>query len=153
MEGNFVPILFGILAVAFFAVFFYFLRTDRTDKKPGTDKKQGTGRKLFAPSVKHAEISGSEEYPPDFSDSVKIAYDDTGSILGMLVALQKKYPDGDISVKLKQAKNYLLNSRYKDYETTLYHYLSDGSDEIKELFARIILKEIGKRMRLPMKDK
>lgn len=140
MEGNLMPVLFGILAAAFFVVFFYLLCAEIRHKNTG---EKNDGRKT---------AEGEKGLPEDFVAAVRDAYKEEESILGMLDALERRYPDGQTAKKIVDAKNYLLNSRYKDYETTLYHYLSDGSDEIKELFAGIILKEIGKRMRLPMKQ-
>lgn len=141
MESNIMPFLFGILAIAFFVVFFYLLCTEIRHKK--VDKVQKSMARFSR------QRKGG---PEDFAKAVQTAYDEEGSILGMLEKLQEQYTDGKTAKKLNDAKNYLQNSRYKDYETTLYYYLSDGSDELKELFARIILKEIGKRMRLPMKE-
>lgn len=91
-------------------------------------------------------------FPEDFIKVAEKAYEAHGSILGMLEELLKHYADGKIHKKLEAARNYLLSSRYKDYETTLYCYLDTDSEEIKELYARIILKEISKRMRITMKN-
>ena len=146
MEGNLIPVLFVILAAAFLAIFFYLFCAEFRHRETDTDQRL----KIRFPKKERA---GDETgLPEGFADAVQDAYNEEGSILGMLQKLEQHYPEGQTAEKIHAAKDYLLNSRYKDYETTLYHYLSDGSDEIKELFAGIILKEIGKRMRLPMKQ-
>ena len=147
MDGNLMPVLFVILAAAFLAIFIYLFCAEFRHKKTDKDQKL----KTRIPKRKNTG-SREEELPEGFADAVQDAYKEEGSILGMLQRLEQRYPEGQTAEKIRNAKDYLLNSRYKDYETTLYHYLSDGSDEIKELFAGIILKEIGKRMRLPMKQ-
>lgn len=137
MEGNLIPVLFVILAAAFLAIFFYLFCAEFRHRETDTDQRS----KIRFPKKERAgDETGLQE---GFADAVQDAYNEEGSILGMLQKLEQHYPEGQTAEKIHAAK---------DYETTLYHYLSDGSDEIKELFAGIILKEIGKRMRLPMKQ-
>lgn len=141
MAGNIAAGILFVLAAGFFGAFLY-LMLDR-----GRENKQERKR-LPWQRKKEAEA----DFPENFVLEVDQAYKKEENIQGMLEELLERYPQGKIHEKLEKAKDYLLNSRYKDYETTLYHYLSDGSEELKELYAKIILKEIAKRMRLPMKE-
>ena len=45
-----------------------------------------------------------------------------------------------------------LTSRYKDYETALYVYASDGTKTQKEFFKKIIQAEASRYRRLPKKE-
>lgn len=131
--------VFFILAVGFFVLFL--------SQVCGRIRGGRLGRKM-----KHRKEEKKEDFPEDFVSAVDAAYQERGSIRGMIEELLNRYPVGEIHSSLEAARNYLLYSRYKDYETTLYHYLPNNTEELKELYAKIILKEIGKRMRLPMKE-
>ena len=46
----------------------------------------------------------------------------------------------------------LYTSRYKDYETALYKYAGDGTEQTERLFTDIIEKEAAKKRLLPLKE-
>ena len=50
------------------------------------------------------------------------------------------------------AISYLYTSRYKDYETALYKYAGDGTEQTERLFTDIIEKEAAKKRLLPLKE-
>ena len=52
----------------------------------------------------------------------------------------------------KAAISYLYTSRYKDYETALYKYAGDGTEQTERLFTDIIEKEAAKKRLLPLKE-
>lgn len=47
--------------------------------------------------------------------------------------------------RLYAASSYLKESRYKDYETALYTYASDGTEECRKVMEEIIEMELRKR--------
>ena len=53
---------------------------------------------------------------------------------------------------IKAAISYLYTSRYKDYETALYKYAGDGTEQTDRLFTDIIGKEAAKKRLLPLKE-
>ena len=73
-------------------------------------------------------------------------YKAADSIEGMLhLAVKNKK-------RFKAAISYLYTSRYKDYETALYKYAGDGTEQTDRLFTDIIGKEAAKKRLLPLKE-
>jgi len=91
-------------------------------------------------------------FPEGFLEEVKRAYDTVQNIQGMLDILSGKYSKSKLKGRILAAEDYLLHSRYKDFETTLFFYLSDGSDSYREVYVELITKEVMKRNRLPCKN-
>lgn len=91
-------------------------------------------------------------YPKGFIESVQISYEVTRDIRGMLKLLESKW-SGGTSKRISAALDYLEHSRYRDYETALYEYLSDGSDELEKLLDEVLEKEIRKQKGLICKSK
>ena len=50
------------------------------------------------------------------------------------------------------AISYLYTCRSKDYETALYKYAGDGTEQTERLFTDIIGKEAAKKRLLPLKE-
>ena len=46
----------------------------------------------------------------------------------------------------------ILYCQYKDYETALYKYAGDGTEQTERLFTDIIGKEAAKKRLLPLKE-
>ena len=80
------------------------------------------------------------------------AYKASGSIEGMLHLTVKKSRNRKNKKRFKAAISYLYTSRYKDYETALYKYAGDGSEQTERLFTDIIEKEAAKKRLLPLKE-
>ena len=74
------------------------------------------------------------------------------SIEGMLHLAVKKSRNRKNKKRFKAAISYLYTSRYKDYETALYKYAGDGTEQTKRLFTDIIEKEAAKKRLLPLKE-
>ena len=87
-------------------------------------------------------------YPKEFHEAVRQAYNAAGNIRGMLLLLEGKWRLNPAGKRIVAALDYLEHSRYKDYETALYTYLSDGTEECRALLAEILEKEIRKQKRL-----
>lgn len=83
-------------------------------------------------------------YPDSFPETVRLAYEVTGDIREMLQLLESSW-DGKIQRRIMAARDYLEHSRYRDYETALYHYLSDGSEECEQIIGQVLEQEIRKR--------
>lgn len=90
-------------------------------------------------------------YPETFPEMVSQAYDATGDIKGMLMLLSSKV-DKRTGKRAAAALDYLKHSRYRDYETALYDYLSDGSTECEERIRMVLEKEIRKQKGLICKN-
>lgn len=90
-------------------------------------------------------------FPNTFCLEIQEAYKKTENMRGMLELLKVKYPKGNIYKRILIAEDYLLHSRYRDFETTLFKYLSDGSFELEKLYKELICQEVMKRRRLPCK--
>lgn len=90
-------------------------------------------------------------YTGNDRELLRSCYNAAGSIEGMLSIGLSKCKDKKIKKRLRAADSYLKESRYKDYETALFFYASDGSEETKALFQDIIETELRKRIGLPMK--
>ena len=82
---------------------------------------------------------------------MRSCYNAAGSIEGMLSIGISKCKDRKIKKRLRAADSYLKESRYRDYETALFFYASDGSEETKALFKEMLETELRKRIGLPMK--
>ena len=82
------------------------------------------------------------------------AYKAADSIEGMLHLAVKKalLHNRKNKKRFKAAISYLYTSRYKDYETALYKYAGDGTEQTKRLFTDIIEKEAAKKRLLPLKE-
>lgn len=83
--------------------------------------------------------------------NLKNAYSITGTVDGMLAVAVKKCQDKMIRKRLLAARSYLKESPYKDFETALFTYVSDGSEEMQELLEEILSMEVRKRRGLPLK--
>lgn len=99
---------------------------------------------LYMRPFKHKKV------PEDFYEKLLEEYGKTENVPKTLKKMETLYKKGNISKRLKAANNYLEKSRYKDFETALYHYLGDDSGGAK-IIAEIILKESLKYQRLPLK--
>lgn len=67
-------------------------------------------------------------------------------VLKQDLTLEKK-----IQRRVLASLDYLEHSRYKDYETMLYEYLWDGSEQCRQVLDQILAAEIQKQMRLSVK--
>lgn len=90
-------------------------------------------------------------YTGNDRELLRSCYNAAESIEGMLSIGISKCKDKKIKKRLRAADSYLKESRYKDYETALFFYASDGSEETKALFQDMIETELRKRIGLPMK--
>lgn len=88
-----------------------------------------------------------KKYPEEFLKAIETAYDAAGDIRGMLLLLQGKWKKGVPGKRIPAALDYLENSRYRDFETTL-RYLSDKTEACEAVIERIQEKEIRKRTAL-----
>lgn len=79
-------------------------------------------------------------------------YKAADSIEGMLHLAVKKSRNRKNKKRFKAAISYLYTSRYKDYETALYKYAGDGTEQTERLFTDIIGKEAAKKRLLPLKE-
>ena len=79
-------------------------------------------------------------------------YKAADSIEGMLHLAVKKSRNRKNKKRFKAAISYLYTSRYKDYETALYKYAGDGTEQTERLFTDIIEKEAAKKRLLPLKE-
>lgn len=80
------------------------------------------------------------------------AYKASGTVEGMLHLTVKKSRDRKNKKRFKAALSYLYSSRYKDYETALYKYAGDNTEQTERLFTDIIEKEAAKKRLLPLKE-
>lgn len=71
-----------------------------------------------------------------FFNALEQGYQAAGSIRGMLLILRRKWPGNPEQIRIRAALDYLENSRYKDYETTL-SYLSDHTRFCGEFLQKI----------------
>ena len=90
-------------------------------------------------------------YTGDDRELLRSCYNAAGSIEGMLSIGISKCKDRKIKKRLRAADSYLKESRYRDYETALFFYASDGSEKTKALFKEMLETELRKRIGLPMK--
>lgn len=79
-------------------------------------------------------------------------YKAADSIEEMLHLAVKKSRNRKNKKRFKAAISYLYTSRYKDYETALYKYAGDGTEQTERLFTDIIEKEAAKKCLLPLKE-
>lgn len=136
MDNYFYGILLLILGSIFlFILLFYVWLNIKEHRKP-----------LYMKKLKKVR------FPEGFLDEVKKSYETVQNIQGMLDILSGKYSKNKLKDRISAAEDYLLHSRYKDFETTLFFYLSDGSDSYREVYDELILKEVMKRNRLPCKN-
>ncbi len=91
-----------------------------------------------------------KSYPAEVIQAIETAYDATGDIKAMLLLLQEKWKKGVAGKRIPAALDYLENSRYKDFETTL-QYLSDQTEACERVIKSILEKEIRKRTALTEK--
>lgn len=91
-------------------------------------------------------------YPEMFLEKMKNAYQVAGSFQGMLQVLKQDLTlEKKIQRRVLASLDYLEHSRYKDYETMLYEYLWDGSEQCRQVLDQILAAEIQKQMRLSVK--
>ncbi len=83
-------------------------------------------------------------YPDAFWEAVRKSYDITGDIRAMLRLLETEWK-GKAGKRIAASLDYLEHSRYRDYETALYQYLSDGSGEAGRTLGQIIELEVRKQ--------
>lgn len=79
-----------------------------------------------------------------FLSAMEQGYQAAGSIRGMLLILRKKWTKGPESIRIRAAIDYLENSRYKDYETTL-SYLTDHTKEFDSILQDLLEREIRRQ--------
>jgi hypothetical protein len=91
-------------------------------------------------------------FPDTFCIEIREAYQKAENMREMFSVLKVKYPKGVMYKRILAAEDYLLHSRYQDFETTLFKYLSDGSLELEKMHTEIIRQEVMKRRRLPCTD-
>lgn len=94
----------------------------------------------------------NKSYEDDFIESIQKAYEVSGSINGMLLILKDQWKKGPGIKRIPAALDYLNQSRYKDYETTL-SYLSDHTDRCDQVLQSILECEVRKQKALVCKDK
>lgn len=92
-------------------------------------------------------------YHQETVQCLRNAYRAAGSIEGMLLLEPRKCRQKKARKRFRAAVSYLKDSRYRDYETALLVYASDGSPECDKLFTYIIELEVQKNRGLPMKMK
>ena len=92
-------------------------------------------------------------YKPETVVCLQDAYRAAGNIEGMLLLASRKCRQKKARKRFRAAVSYLKDSRYRDYETALLVYASDGSPECDKLFTYIIELEVQKNRGLPMKMK
>lgn len=90
-------------------------------------------------------------YHQETVQCLRNAYRAAGSIEGMLLLAPRKCRQKKARKRFRAAGSYLKDSRYRDYETALYLFASDGSPDCKKLFTYIIELEVQKKRGLPMK--
>ena len=81
------------------------------------------------------------------------AYRAAGTIEGMLLLASRKCRQKKARKRFRASISYLKDSRYRDYETALYLFASNGSSDCENLFTYIIELEVQKNRGLPMKMK
>ena len=79
-------------------------------------------------------------------------YKAADSLEGMLHLAVKKSRNRKNKKRFKAAISYLYTSRYKDYETALYKYAGDGTEQTERLFTDIIEKEAAKKRLRPLEE-
>ncbi len=92
-------------------------------------------------------------YWEDTIQCLKKAYHVTGNIEGTLRLASRKCRQKKARKRFRAAESYLKDSRYRDYETALYLFASDGSSDCKNLFVYIIELEVQKNRGLPMRKR
>lgn len=90
-------------------------------------------------------------YHQETVQCLQSAYRAAGTIEGMLLLASRKCRQKKARKRFRAAGSYLKDSRYRDYETALYLFASDGSPDCKKLFTYIIELEVQKKRGLPMK--
>lgn len=81
------------------------------------------------------------------------AYQAAGNIEGMLLLASRKCRQKKARKRFRAAGSYLKDSRYRDYETALFTYASDGSRECDEVCSYVIWQEACKSRGLPIKKR
>ena len=92
-------------------------------------------------------------YKPETVACLQNAYQVAGSIEGMLFLASRKCWQKKARKRFRAAESYLKDSRYRDYETALFTYASDGSRECDEVCSYVIWQEACKSCGLPMKKR
>ncbi|MDO4977660.1 MAG: hypothetical protein Q4E53_10405 [Eubacteriales bacterium] len=78
-------------------------------------------------------------------------YQLTGNIEGMLYYYARHSGNKKQRKRVMEAERYLKFSRYRDYETALFTYVSDGNTATNIVLNDIILQDARRRTGLPMK--
>lgn len=92
-------------------------------------------------------------YSPDTLKLLWDCYQVSRTPEGMLTMAAERLGDRRVRKRLDASVSYLKESRYKDYETALYVYASDGSSACRELFEKVLQTEMRKRQGLPQKER
>lgn len=92
-------------------------------------------------------------YKPETVACLQNAYQAAGNIEGMLLLASRKCWQKKARKRFRAAESYLKDSRYRDYETALFTYASDGSRECDEVCSYVIWQEACKSRGLPMKKR
>lgn len=92
-------------------------------------------------------------YSPDTMKLLWDCYQVSRTPEGMLTMAAERSGDRRVRKRLDASVSYLKESRYKDYETALYVYASDGSSACRELFEKVLQTEMRKRQGLPQKGR
>lgn len=91
--------------------------------------------------------------PPQFYEELTSGYREAGDIKEALEGMLSKYPRGRAARRIRASLDYLENSRYRDYETALYGYVWDKKEESAALLAEILVQDLAKIRRLPVKER
>ncbi len=91
-------------------------------------------------------------YGDDVREHLALCYTTAKDVEGMLLLAEKHCRKKKARIRFQAAISYLGTSRYRDYETALYVYASDGTQAQKEFFEKIIQAEAAKYRRLPKKE-
>ena len=91
-------------------------------------------------------------YGDEVRETLALCYTTAKDIEGMLFLAGKHCRVKKARMRFRAARSYLLTSRYKDYETALFVYASDGTKTQKEFFKKIIQAEASRYRRLPKKE-
>ena len=84
-------------------------------------------------------------YHQETVQCLQSAYRAAGTIEGMLLLASRKCRQKKARKRFRAAGSYVKDSRYRDYETALYLFASDGSPDCKKLFTYIIELEVQKK--------
>lgn len=101
----------------------------------------------------YLEKTANVRFSGEFLEEMQEFYRISGSVEGMLVLSGEQCRDIKIARKMAAAVSYLKESRYRDFETALFRYAWDGTEETKKLFEQILETEIRKKRALPDRNR